>query len=36
MAWYEYIGFLYPVFGAGLVLLVIAIALIVARDRFKK
>lgn len=32
---YEWLGFLYPVFGAGLVLIVIALLLIVYRDYFK-
>ena len=32
---YEWLGFLYPVFGAGLILILLALALIVARDHFK-
>jgi hypothetical protein len=32
---YEWLGFLYPVFGAGLVLILICLVYIVARDRFK-
>lgn len=36
MAWYEYMGFLYPVFGVGFVLLLLCLVYIVARDKFNK